>query len=312
MRCNNCLIKEGTTLLKDFFAIAKDELSKDSKTITLNENGICQYCQIYKNNYDKEFLDYELAYFINNKGSDDDSYHSIVALSGGKDSLTALYLAKVVLKLNVIAMTYDNGFIPEEVIEQSRRICNELDIPYIVCQQEMYNEFKSEYKPDNEGVWEARTGIDFCSLCSKNIWKYLKELCLEYKIDKVILGNKIYSSLEPKVSSIKKFPIYDNQVLKKISCINLLFALKISKTEQKEILKKLSWVSPNLKGYTSNCLVPGFTEYARSNKIKTDSDAGYIEMELRSNMYSLEEAKELMKKEYSDSSKEIEYFFKAK
>jgi predicted PP-loop superfamily ATPase len=307
-RCINCLIKENTRLLYDFFAVSQDDKSENTQQVKLNENQICQYCETYKNNYDKDYLDAELEFF--SMDNNNENYHSIVALSGGKDSISALYLAKKVLGLNVIAMTYDNGFIPKNVIEQSERICKTLNVPYIVYKQEMYNEFKNEYKYNSNNTWVAKTGLDFCNLCSKNIWKYIKELSLNHNIYKVILGNKIYSSLTPKVSSIKKIPIYVSEKKIRINCINLLFSLNVNTTKQKEILDILDWESPKLKGYTSNCLIPGFTEYPRSKKIKTDSDAGYIEMELRSGIYSLEEAKKLLfDKEYIDNSDDINLFF---
>ncbi|MFN8577285.1 MAG: 7-cyano-7-deazaguanine synthase [Candidatus Sericytochromatia bacterium] len=308
-RCVNCLIKEDTRLLYDFFAVSKDEVSNNSQKVTLNKDGICQYCIKYKKHYNKEILDTELKLFT--EDNKNNKYHSIVALSGGKDSISALYIAKKVLNLNVIAMTYDNGFIPKSVIEQSERICKQLDIPYIVYKQEMYNEFKNEYIDDTDKKsWISKTGIDFCSLCSKNIWKYIQELNKSEGIYKVILGNKIYTSLEPYVSCIKKIPTLINNEKRKITCINLLFALGINTKKQQDILNLVNWKKIEFKGYTTNCLIPGFTEYPRTQKIQTDSDAGYIEMELRSNIYSVEEAKELiLDKEYHDNSNDISSFF---
>lgn len=308
LRCKQCLIKEGTRLSNDFYAVSKNDQSENTQSIALNSERICQYCVLYNQNYDKEFIDYELSYFL--EENKENNFHSIVALSGGKDSITTLYIAKKILKLNVIAMTYDNGFIPKNIIEQSKEICDLLEVPYIVCKQDMYKEFKDEYKLDKQGVWQANTGQDFCGFCSKNIWKYIKKIAIEHNIYKVILGNKIYSKLSPTVSSLKKIQINDGDNIKKISCINLLFSMNISKTYQKEILNILGWRNPNLKGYTSNCLIPGFTEYPRNNKIETDSDAGYIEMELRSKMYTQQEAEELLlNKKYHDNSQDINNFF---
>lgn len=307
LRCSNCLIKEDTRLLYDFFAIGKDETSSSVNKVVLNDQGICQYCELYKKNFDKKYLESEIEFFTLNNNQE--KYHSIVALSGGKDSICALYLAKKELNLNVIAMTYDNGFIPKNVIEQSRRICDEIDVPYIVYTQDMYNEFKEEYVKENN-KWIAKTGLDFCNLCSKNIWKYIKIMCYKHNIDKVILGNKIYASLNPYVSSIKRIRVSDNDI-KNIYSLNLLFALNINTQRQREILNLLSWKNPNLKGYTSNCLIPGFTEHPRTEKIRTDSDAGYIEMELRSGIYTKDEAEKLiLNKVYSDNSEEIDLFLK--
>lgn len=310
IRCSNCLIKEDTRLLYDFFSVGKDENNPSVNKVILNSDGICQYCELYKKNFDKNYIDSEIEFFISNNNKN--NYHSVVALSGGKDSICALYLAKKELNLNIIAMTFDNGFIPDHVIEQSKRICKDLDVPYFVYKQEMYNEFKKEYIKVND-EWIAKTGIDFCNNCSKNIWKYIQIMCQDYNIDKVILGNKIYSTLKPYVSTIKRVKINNNDEIKNIYCFNLLFALKINTQRQKEILEILNWKNTNLKGYTSNCLIPGFTEYPRTKKINADSDTGYIEMELRSEIYSKLEAEKLIfNKKYTDNSNDIDIFFSNK
>lgn len=311
-KCKQCLIKSGTILLMDLFAVAKDTCKNNEKLtiVEINDEGLCNYCIKYNSNYDKEFIQNELSVF--SYTPQNSKYHSIVALSGGKDSITALYLAVNILKLNVIAVTYDNGFIPENVIEQSSEICKKLNVPYIVKKRELYSEFKEEYKKNKDGVFESVTGIDFCQICSKHISNSIFSVAKEYNIEKAIFGNKIYTKLEPNVSCIKnhyhKNEKY-NEIQQLIS-INLLFAMNVNTNIQKLILDEVNWKDPKLKGYTSNCLIPGFVEFSRRKKIELDPDAGYLEMELRSNMYSFDEAENLISnREYIDSSKEIDTFF---
>ncbi|MFN8673203.1 MAG: hypothetical protein U0457_14125 [Candidatus Sericytochromatia bacterium] len=309
--CKQCLIKEGTVLLWDFFAVSKEAYLDTDKKITkivINKDGLCNYCITFNKNYDKAHIKNELSIFcFNSKKSE---YHSIVALSGGKDSITALYIAVVILKLKVIAVTYDNGFIPNKVIEQSKRICDLLEVPYIVKKRTLYNEFKQEYKKDQDNIYQAITGIDFCQICSKYIYEAVFDVAREYNIEKAIFGNKIYIELEPKVSCTKKVYINKNEQIVEILKINLLFAMDINTQIQQEILNSLSWENPKLKGYTSNCLIPSFVEFARQRKINTKPDTGYIERELRSGTYSINEAKKLIQEHsYIDPSNEIDAFF---
>ncbi len=309
-RCKQCFIKEGTALLYDFFAVGKkSENQKNVTVVSFSENGLCQYCEAYNLNFDREYINEELSDFILNSDSNSE-YQAFVALSGGKDSLAALSLAVEVFEMKVIAFTYDNGFIPQEIIKQSEKICKKLNVPYIVVKKELYNEFKNEYQPDKNGVWKAKTGIDFCQICSGGISLAMKRLVEDYKINKIIFGNKIYSQLYPKVSSIKKLKFLINEEEKEVITINFLYALQINSEIQTKVLNGLGWIDPKLPGYTSNCLIPGFVEYSRSKKIRTHSDAGYIERELRSNLYTKEEAKELIfAKKYIDPSSKITEFF---
>jgi predicted PP-loop superfamily ATPase len=310
-QCKECFIEEGTTLINDLFSSKVSVTSNNFKItkIELNENDICNYCEIYNKNYNYEYIKDELFNFI--KILDKNNLNKpnfIVALSGGKDSLTALYLAVKLLKLNVIAVTYDNGFIPQNIIEQSKDICEKLGVEYIVKRKELFNEFKNEYKKNNAGVWQAQTGIDFCQVCSKYINKVIEEIGIERNIFKVILGNKIYTSLEPYVSSMRIYKTPNNNIFE---YMNLLFALKVDENTQNDILNELKWEDPKLEGYTSNCLIPSFVEFAKKSKNFSGSHEGYIETELRSGAYTKEEAINLLsKKDYKDYSKELDKFFK--
>lgn len=79
--------------------------------ITFDEEGMCNYCRdstrfSYRSTDDLQRI---LAHF-RNKGK----YDCIVALSGGRDSAFVAYYAARKLKLNVLAVTCDNGFMPEQ------------------------------------------------------------------------------------------------------------------------------------------------------------------------------------------------------
>lgn len=311
-KCLNCLIPEGTTFLDDFFTVANNYQANKANIsqVRLNQDGLCNYCSLYRQNYDREIIKAEINEFIHAPQTNP-KYSAIVALSGGKDSISALVLAKKYLNLNILAFTYDNGFIPSGVIEQAKRICQDLDVDYLVAKKELYDEFQEEYFLNSSGVWEAKTGVDFCRICSRQIWLHLKQLMLEKNIFRVIYGNKTYTKLEPKVSSLKRFYLEKDGLQEESRNINLLFALQISISEQDQLLQMVGWQDPGLAGYTSNCLIPGFTGYPRSKKINYEAETGYLEMELRSSAYTREEAEKLIEENYyQDKSEEINSFFR--
>jgi hypothetical protein len=59
-------------------------------------------------------------------------YDCIVGTSGGRDSSYLLHLARRVLGLNVVALFVDHGHVPEESLDNVRRMTDALDVPLVV------------------------------------------------------------------------------------------------------------------------------------------------------------------------------------
>lgn len=265
-------------------ALKKDERGQITE-VTLNAEGYCHYCQLYTQNHDLQYLKQELAGFI--QAAQQETV--VLALSGGKDSLTALYLAKVLLEFNLRCVLYQNGFIPDTVIEQAQRICDELSVPLDVITYSLRAEFKTEY-PLHHGKRVAKTGLDFCQVCARQLGAVVVPYLQTHQSQWLLLGNKNYARLQPKVSGVKSHRVNDFEY----HSVNLLYALTITARQQQEILELMNWKDPQLSGYTSNCLVPGLVEAARFEKLGVASDRGYIEMELRSGAYTLAEVQHLL------------------
>lgn len=253
--------------------------------VLFNEEGYCNYCQLYVQNYDAQALKQELNAFIQVTQKEP----VVLALSGGKDSLTALYLARVLLQLEVRCVLYQNGFIPDKVIAQARRICNELSVPLDVITHSLQAEFKAEY-PSHHGKRIAKTGLDFCQICARQLGAVAVPYLQKHRSQWLLLGNKNYARLQPTVSAIKPHQVEGFAY----HSVNVLYALRITASQQQAILELMNWKDPQLSGYTSNCLVPGLVEAARFEKLGVASDRGYIEMELRSGAYTLAEVEHLL------------------
>ena len=292
-RCRRCLLPNQVRLLHDFYPIAADSLPDDpqARTISLDAEGLCPYCRLYAERYDAEALKTELLGFVSAVRRSGKPV--LVALSGGKDSLCALFLLAQVLGLPTRAFTFDNGFLPRSVLAQTARICADLGVPWEPVRQSLKAAFQDEYQSDAQGRLQARTGLDFCQLCAGHIRDVMVEVCRREGMGYVVFGNKSYTTLEPKVSSLKQVPVPDGEP---ILTLNLLFALGTSTGQQQNMLADMGWQDPGLSGYTSNCLIPGLVAAARERRLGLPSDAGYIELELRSGAYRREEAQALLER----------------
>ena len=102
--------------------------------IDFDENGKCTYCRFFQMNRSI----YELIYKkgrhefekIIKKRSGKSRYDAIVLFTGGKDSSYTLYLLVKEYNLNVLALTWDNGFFSNETISNIDTLVNELDVDH--------------------------------------------------------------------------------------------------------------------------------------------------------------------------------------
>lgn len=102
--------------------------------IRFNEDGLCNYCLEFKGEkdleekkqrYHKKFDDLVKAH----KG--ESGYDTLVSYSGGKDSTFTLSLLKEEYGLNILAMTFDNGFLPAQTVRNIRIVSEKLGFDHI-------------------------------------------------------------------------------------------------------------------------------------------------------------------------------------
>lgn len=88
------------------------------KLVKFNENDICEFCQEYLKNPNSYSIDFEKTKnaFKNmlkeRKGTG--KYDVALMFTGGKDSVYAAHILKYEYKLNILAITFDNGFFNDE------------------------------------------------------------------------------------------------------------------------------------------------------------------------------------------------------
>lgn len=104
---------------------SKCVLPETFPNIIFNENGICNICLNYEKKRILGKIELETKF-------DSKKDLVIVPLSGGRDSSYALHYLKEELNLNVMAYTYDWGFVSNSARENISRMCGQLKVEHLL------------------------------------------------------------------------------------------------------------------------------------------------------------------------------------
>ena len=166
-------IRNGVVVIRD-----RDEDQEEIKTcqrcdistaypdIVVNEEGICQVCQEldkYQEMADKYFksLD-DLKQLIVKRRNPGSEYDCLLLYSGGLGSAYAIYNL-VDMGLNVLAATYDNGYMTKSDMENIRKITDQLGVDHIVLTHENTDQILKE------SLKSANTVCHGCFLTSSSL-----------------------------------------------------------------------------------------------------------------------------------------------
>ena len=213
LRCSLCVHDERT-----------------AKIDVIDGKPICRECQVYlRHPIDGEAVRRELAEIMQKVEG------AIVAYSGGKDSVVALYLAKEVYKVPELeAVMIDHGLMAKEAIGNARRIAEHLGVPFKLLRHDYSDIFR-------EALLKAQSP---CRACSKRTMEKLRKYALRNGYRYIITGHELPFGHHP-------YRLMSGGITQ----IRLLSMM--TEEERFEILKKLPFEFPELPGYTTNCLVLG-------------------------------------------------------
>jgi tRNA(Ile)-lysidine synthase TilS/MesJ len=158
-RCQNCLLPATFPGVK------------------FNEKGICNHCQNFKGveNLDKKKQEYRKRFedlVAEHKGKN--SYDALMGYSGGKDSTYTLYLLKKEYGLNPLAVTFDNGFLPPQTIQNIHIVTDALGIDHILFKPRFDMMQKIFGESAKRNIYSAQTLTRASTICNScmNIVKF--------------------------------------------------------------------------------------------------------------------------------------------
>ncbi len=132
-------------------------------SVKINEDGLCNYCAM-EEKLPEEIKKVEEVTLPPNKGN----YDIVLAYSGGKDSTYTLYLLKKKYKVNVLAVTFDNGFLSEETYQNIRNVCANLDVDSLIISpstKKLNPIFKLALKDDKLPKKSLERASSICTYC---------------------------------------------------------------------------------------------------------------------------------------------------
>lgn len=164
--------------------------------ITFGEDGVCSVCRDFQSRgagapparRRAESLDSVIGAARARGGR----YDAVVAFSGGKDSTYLLHVAKEVLGLRPVAVTFDNGFLSEASTSNMRNVVSALDVEHVIIRypQSRLNAIflasaLSLVYPDHL----TRFGSGVCISCIRMVLTSALRTAIERHIPLVLLGN---------------------------------------------------------------------------------------------------------------------------
>lgn len=102
-------------------------------------------------------------------------YDVLVGLSGGKDSTYVLYVCKKIYNLNVLAVSFDNGFQAPQARKNIENAVNKLNVGYISCK------FSGDLMDKLYRYFLLKTGI-FCPVCMRGIAAVTQKIQHDYQV----------------------------------------------------------------------------------------------------------------------------------
>jgi hypothetical protein len=214
--------------------------------------GPCTVCRAYDTAFSEQGLADDLTQFEWSLGQvKGDGPKAVVAVSGGKDSLSTLYLAKVVKGWPVAAYLFDNGFIPKDVIEQARAMCARVEVPLHV--ESLRGERRTSFAKAVASV--TATGPTPCDACGLGMNAGLARLCKRLGTPNVIFGTNFYASWLDRPSALALHPGKPP-----LLALNLPYAMRVTAREAKQNVTALGATVLQQQGVSTNCRVPGLVE----------------------------------------------------
>ena len=287
--------------------------------ITLDEKGICNYCnyhdtQMLRLGSDEEkheWLNLKLAEIVK-KGK---VYNCLLGVSGGVDSTYLAYWCKQ-NNLKPLVVHFDNGWNSELAVRNIENICTilEFELETLVINWNEFKELQLSYLRagviDIEVLTDHAIYATLVKIAKKNNIKYILSgfnlatesiMPKEWVFDKGDWANikDIYSQYGSKYA-LKTFPhisFFDklyNYIFHQIETVQVLNYIEYNKESAKEIIKKeLKWIDYGGKHYES-IFTKFYQSYILPTKFNVDKRKAHLSSLICSNQITKNQALEVL------------------
>jgi len=303
---------------------SKCTLDTTDPDIVFDEEGICNHCKSFKENYETRmntvgnFQDIIDQIKKDGKGKE---YDCAIGVSGGVDSTYLAYVAKQ-NGLNPLAIHFDNGWNSELAVSNIEKVLKKLDIDlytYVIDWEEfkaLQLSFLKASTPDSEIPTDHAINALLIKEANKRNIKYLLS-GMNYKTESIMPVTWSYGHLDwPYIKRIhkkfskvklKRYPkltfayIFYTFVIKKLKMISLLNYIDFDKdVAMKVIQDELGWKYYGGKHYES-IYTRFFQSYILPEKFGIDKRKAHFSNLIKVEQMTREDAlKELEKSTYPE------------
>lgn len=139
----------------------------------------CEYCsQVPPAKIEDRYTEKDIIEIANRSTG---KYDCLVPISGGRDSAFVLYYAKKILKLNPLAVHFNNGFITKEALSNVHNMTTNLGVDFIS------HSISSSFLRKLMKLFFMENG-EFCTPCNRGKKYVAKKFATENNINMVFLG----------------------------------------------------------------------------------------------------------------------------
>ena len=155
--------------------------------IILDQEGVCNICRknekikfkdVVKRKYSVEALVKKIETY---KTVSPDGYDCVVSVSGGKDSIMVLYLAKEKLNLNPLGVFIDNGFTTPDLYKNAQNAADSLGVDLVIFKTSL---FKKIFRY----ILLKKQPFYYCRLCHGIIEKVIHDIAHKFGISLILGG----------------------------------------------------------------------------------------------------------------------------